>query len=527
MRLGGAAAKLGVELARDKPGMDVARKLDHLDEAAVGRGARHNQARLHKLGAALVVHLETMTMTLGDMLLAIGLGTQRTSNNVAGIGAQAHGAAHVDDAGLVGHEGNDGMLSRLAELSRVGISPAKHVTGKLGYGNLKAQADAKVRNLVRAGVTGRANLALECARAKTARDKDAVGAAQNFVGIGVAKCLAVDELDVNGAAVGNAGMVQSLDNRQVCVGKLGVLTHKLNLDLAERVAGCLGGRFGIKEGVPLGHVGRTGVQAQALADLEVKALVGKHLGHVVDGGAVAVYKDLVGVDIAERRDLVADLFVHLVVGAQDNDVRRDAQAAQLLDGVLGGLGLHLVRCGDVGEQRHVDVADVLVSHILAELADSLDERLRLDVADGTANLGDDDVGAGLVGHAVHTRLDLVGDMGNDQHRAAEEVAMALTVDEGLVHRTLRDVGVAVEALVDEALIVAQVEVALVAIVGHKDLAMLEGAHRTGVDVEVGIHLLHRDLVATALKKAAQGRCGNALTQGRYDSASHEYMFCHR
>ena len=105
--------------------------------------------------------------------------------------------------------------------------------------------------------------------------------------------------------------------------------------------------------------------------------------------------------------------------------------------------------------------------------------------------------------------------------------MALTVDEGLVHRTLRDIGVTVEALVDKTLIVAQVEVALVAVVGHKDLAMLEGAHRTGVDVEVGIHLLHRDLVAAALEKAAQGRCGNALTQGRYDSASHEYMFCHR
>ena len=105
--------------------------------------------------------------------------------------------------------------------------------------------------------------------------------------------------------------------------------------------------------------------------------------------------------------------------------------------------------------------------------------------------------------------------------------MALAVDEGLIHRTLRDVGVTVEALVDEALVVAQVEVTLMAVVGHKDLAMLEGAHRAGVDVEIGIHLLHRDLVAAALEKAAQGRCSNALTQGRYDSASHEYMFCHR
>ena len=118
-------------------------------------------------------------------------------------------------------------------------------------------------------------------------------------------------------------------------------------------------------------------------------------------------------------------------------------------------------------------------------------------------------------------------MGNDLDRAAEEVAVALAVDEGLVYRALRDIGVAVEALVDEALVVAQVEVALMAVVGHEDLAVLEGAHRTRIDVEVGVHLLHRDLVAAALEKAAQGCCSNALTQGRYDSASHEYMFCHR
>ena len=104
-------------------------------------------------------------------------------------------------------------------------------------------------------------------------------------------------------------------------------------------------------------------------------------------------------------------------------------------------------------------------------------------------------------------------MGNDLDRAAKEVTVALAVDEGLVYRALCDIGVAVEALVDEALVVAQVEVTLMAVVGHEDLAVLEGAHRARVDVEVGVHLLHRDLVAAALEKAAQGCCSNALTQG--------------
>ena len=37
----------------------------------------------------------------------------------------------------------------------------------------------------------------------------------------------------------------------------------------------------------------------------------------------------------------------------------DAEAAELLDGVLRGLGLDLVGGGDVGNEAHVDVADVL------------------------------------------------------------------------------------------------------------------------------------------------------------------------
>ena len=107
-----------------------------------------------------------------------------------------------------------------------------------------------------------------------------------------------------------------------------------------------------------------------------------------------------------------------MVGSAHDEVRLHAQAAQLLYRVLGGLRLHLVRCGYIRHQRHVNEQHVAVRQLLLELARGLDERQRLDVADGAADLGYDDVGAGLVGDAPQARLDGLGDVRNHLHGAA-------------------------------------------------------------------------------------------------------------
>ena len=80
-----------------------------------------------------------------------------------------------------------------------------------------------------------------------------------------------------------------------------------------------------------------------------------------------------------------------MVAAADDDVGLDADAAQLLDGVLGRLRLELAGRGERRQQRHVDVEDVRPADVLAHLADRLEERQALDVADGAADLDDHDV----------------------------------------------------------------------------------------------------------------------------------------
>ena len=191
------------------------------------------------------------------------------------------------------------------------------------------------------------------------------------------------------------------------------------------------------------------------------------------------------------------------VGAAEQNVGLDADGEQLLDGVLRGLGFQLLRGGDPGNERDVNEDGVFAAQFLAHLADGFEERKRFDVADGAADFDDGDVGA-VRGHLAHGVLDFVGDVGNDLDGFAEVVAAALLEDDLLVDAAGGVVVVARKGRVGEALVVAEVEVGLSAVVGDEDLAVLEGRHGAGIDVEVGIELHQVDAQAAALKQAADG-----------------------
>ena len=92
---------------------------------------------------------------------------------------------------------------------------------------------------------------------------------------------------------------------------------------------------------------------------------------------------------------------------------------------------------DVGHEREVDVHAAAPADVDRELADRLQERQRLDVADGAADLGDDDVDVLALAHELDAVLDLVGDVRNDLDGAAEVVAAALLADHRVVDRARR------------------------------------------------------------------------------------------
>ena len=140
---------------------------------------------------------------------------------------------------------------------------------------------------------------------------------------------------------------------------------------------------------------------------------------------------------------------------------------------------------------------MVARQVVAELADGFEERQALDVADGAADLDEDEVE--LVIALEDEVLDGVGDVRDDLDGGAQIVAAALLGDDVGIDAAGGDVVALVGGAAGEALVVAEVEIGLGAVVGDEHLAVLGRRHRAGIDVEVGVEFPQPDLVATRLQ----------------------------
>ena len=127
-----------------------------------------------------------------------------------------------------------------------------------------------------------------------------------------------------------------------------------------------------------------------------------------------------------------------MLSAQDEDIGLDTNLLELLDGVLGGLGLHFTSRSDIGDVGQVD-AQAVLPELPLELSYAFEEGEGFDIADGTTDLGDDEVVLLLEAKKLDVALDLVGDMGDDLYGLAEVVALTLLADDVLVDTPSGDV----------------------------------------------------------------------------------------
>ena len=350
---------------------------------------------------------------------------------------------------------------------------------------------------------------------KPAGHQHPVGSLELLHRLLVRHVLGVEPAHVHLRSLVHAGVLERLVHREVGVVQLHVLADERDLDVLAPVDDQVG------EVLPLAEHGGRRVEAEPLADELVEALALEELRDQVDVGHVGRADHGLGVDVGEQRDLLADVVGEHVARAADDDVRVDTDAAQLVDRVLGRLRLQLAGGLDERHQRDVEVEDVLLPDLAPELADRLEERQRLDVADGAADLGDDDVGGLRDGAAPDARLDLVRDVRDHLHRRAEVVALALLAQHRLPDRAGAVARVAGEVLVDEALVVAEIEIGLGAVLGDEHLAVLERAHRAGVDVEVRVELLRLHAEPAGLQQAAERGGDDPLAERRDDAAGDE------
>ena len=96
-------------------------------------------------------------------------------------------------------------------------------------------------------------------------------------------------------------------------------------------------------------------------------------------------------------------------------------------------------------------------------------------------------------------------MGNDLHRPAAVIAPALFVKYGPVYFARCHITVVIQALIDEPLVVAQIQIRLRPVVSHENFAVLDWVHRAGVHIQVRIKFLHGHFISARLEEPAQRR----------------------
>src|SRR5438876_8750798 len=151
----------------------------------------------------------------------------------------------------------------------------------------------------------------------------------------------------------------------------------------------------------------------------------------------------------------------------------------------------------------MNVDGVVARQIVLELADRLEERQPLDVADGAADLAQHEIE--LVIAVEDEILDGVGDMRDYLDRGAEIIAAPLLGQDILIDAPRGDIVGLAGGTSGEALIVPEVEIGLGAVIGYEYFAVLVRRHRSGVEIEIGIELAQPNLVAARLQQGTECR----------------------
>ena len=326
-------------------------------------------------------------------------------------------------------------------------------------------------------ISGRFHHAAGAAVAEPARHENPVRAVEEPRAVRLLERLRFDPADVHPQPVPEAAMIERFVEALVRVFVADVLPDDVNRDLVGRVLNAMDEVFPGRH-PPLGLR-----KVQHLENDPIEAFGREHERHLVDARHVLGGDHRLFVHVAEEGDLSLDLRVEEAIGPAEQDVRLDADGAQVADAVLRRLRLQLARRADERHQRQVNVERVLPADVLAQLADRLEEGQALDVADRAADLDDHDVdlvprvGGRLPRDRPDALLDLVGDVRNDLDGPSQIVAAALLLDDRQVDLPGRPVVVARRHHGGEALVVAQIEVRLRAVVGDVDLSVLVRAHR--------------------------------------------------
>ena len=257
---------------------------------------------------------------------------------------------------------------------------------------------------------------------------------------------------------------------------------------------------------PLRQIGLAFVRQLQLVERHyVQFLVQHHQWHFVNGRHVDRFDYRTHVHVTEQCYFAAHFVGQVLFGTQDQNVRLQSVFEQLFHRMLGRLGFQFAGSRHVRNQRQVDDQRVAVAQLITELTHRFDVRQRFDIADRTADFGDNHVIHLLGAEQFDTAFDLVGNMRDHLYGFAEKLSAAFLVDNALVDAPGGDVVGFGSRNIRKAFVVAEVEVGFGAVFGYVALAVFVRIQRAGIDIDVRVEFLDRYPVSARLQQARQ-RC---------------------
>ena len=104
-------------------------------------------------------------------------------------------------------------------------------------------------------------------------------------------------------------------------------------------------------------------------------------------------------------------------------------------------------------------------------------------------------------------------MGNDLNGGSQIISPPFFLQDFTVNFTRRHIGILIEADINKALIVSQIQVCFRSIIGHINFSVLIRAHGPWIDIDIRVKFLNSDLETTILEQPAQTGCYNPLANG--------------
>ena len=221
----------------------------------------------------------------------------RTGLHARGPGAQPHGPAQLVDPAQLAQFVDDAVRGVGIELRAVGSFETADVARVFDHGALKAQANAEVGHLARAGKFDGAQHALDSPLSESPRHQNGVEAFESLLPAVSRELLGFDPDDVGLDVIGKPAVSERLVQALVGVLQLDILADDADRDLARGVAQAL---HQVDPGL---HVPLAGLEPEATQDLGVKTFACQHQRNFVD--VLDVFRgdhSLFG-NAAEQRDL--------------------------------------------------------------------------------------------------------------------------------------------------------------------------------------------------------------------------------